>query len=475
MTDFTSYRGRPLDFADDMGINLLDWQREVVRDLLATGDDGRTLFEQAAVSVHRQGGKSYLLAFVGVYRFVCYVGDIVTAAQGVDGAKRTVRYARQMFRKNKALSRAVKAQRQRFLLVGSPFEWEITSSDSLQARGRTPRCVLGDEAGWWPASGEMLDTLSPALGAQDQPLLVLASTRGHKNSPLETLLALGGKLASKTYRFYSNKIVSPLVKPAFVAREKARMSALIFDREWKNLLHEGESEYATEAELKAAFSDHGRPDREAPRYAFVDLASSGVASGAIASKRSDGTVIIEELEVWKGSRKAPVSLASVEKWIERKCERLPMRLVQIESFQGERSVESLAGKGLPVVILHQSGPQKAGQLGNLMRLLQERSIALPRSAQLRIELEGSSAEPGPHGLKVTSVVHLDLTISVSGAALLATEEAEGPGGAGEPSFPDMARYQAMVAGEPRPADPVASPDLPFVSPPIVMPGSSTLQ
>lgn len=63
------------------GINLLDWQRDVLRDFLAISDNGKWAHDRCCLSVSRQNGKSYLVIAMCLYLLIVKRFKIAYTAQ----------------------------------------------------------------------------------------------------------------------------------------------------------------------------------------------------------------------------------------------------------------------------------------------------------------------------------------------------------------------------------------------------------
>lgn len=446
-TDLSLYRWQCVEFCDAAGIPLYPWQKREIRKLTAFNADGTPKYAICGVSVPRSNGKTWLAAAVGLWRFtVAAPGDTLAASLGKDQASQMLKYVKQFVSNSRDLQRLVQVRREHLELRGTGHVFRIISREKLAARSPHYRTILFDEGGW-VADSEQWETLLAGQGSEVDPLMLLTSTVGKRSGPLVTVQELAEKRTKGIYWSHSSKNESPAVTKAYLARQRKLLPPVVYSREHANTLKDGEDAFATEIELKAAFGGHGRPDREALRYAFVDLATSGIASGVVCSKRVDGITICEEVQVWKGSRKKAINLPAIADWIAGLSERYPtIEWIGVESWQGVHAVQSLEGRGYPVEIVHQTAALKSQAYGNLQRLFIDGLLSLPRNRQLAEELEGAVCEASATGLKVDGVPHPDVLISLAGAALAATEERGGPNSM-TPCFPGMEAIQEKLEKE----------------------------
>lgn len=443
--DLNVYQYDALGFCSTAGIRLYDWQKRQLKALTAFDADSRPLYSVAGVSVPRGNGKTFLAAAFGLWRFaVAAPGDTLAASLGRDQAARMLRYVKAMVAGSRDLQRLVIVRREHLELRSTPYRFEIISREKMAARSPHYRTILFDEGGW-VSDAEQWETLLAGQSSEADPMMLLTSTVGKRTGPLQTVQKLAEKGTKGIYWSHSTRNESPAVSKAYLARERKLLPPLVYSREHENTLKEGEDAFATEQEIKAAFAGHGRADADAFRYAFVDLATSGVASGVVCSKRSDGVIICEEAMIWKGSRRAPVQIAAVGEWIAGLSSRYThVELVQVESWQGIATVQSLEGQGHPVEAVHQSAALKSQAYGNLQRLLIANAIGLPRSRVLQEELQGAVCEASETGLRVDGVPHPDALLSLAFSSLAATEQRAGPGSAMTPVFEHMSRYMAKA-------------------------------
>lgn len=445
-TDLSIYKWQCVEFCDAAGIPLYPWQKREIAKLTAFDREGHPLYNVAGVSTPRSNGKTWLAAAIGIWRFaVAAPGNTLAASLGKDQAARMLQYCKAFVNGSSDLQRLIVVRREHLELRGTDHRFEIISREKIAARSPHFRTILFDEAGW-SADSDQFEVLLAGQGSEVDPLMLLTSTVGKRSGPLTTVQQLAEKGTAGIYWSHSSKNESPAVTKRYLARQKKLLPPVVYSREHANTLRDGEDSFATEAEIDAAFAGHGRADRDARRYIGLDLATSGIASAVVCSKRaSDGLIFAEEVRVWKGSRKKPINLPAIQEWIAGLSKRyINVEWIGIESWQGAMAVQSLEGQGHPVVIIHQTAALKSEMYGSLQRAFIEGLISLPRSKQLADELAGATVEASATGLKVDGVPHPDVLVSLGIAALAAVEGRDGPDSM-QPSFPNKKMYDAMVA------------------------------
>ena len=131
----------------------------------------------------RGNGKSFGGAGVGLWRLLCGppVQDIISAALDFDGARVVLDHARSIIRSHPALAEAVEVQANGLLVPSTGSRWTITSREHTASRGRHPTLVIYDECGW-ARDDELFSSLSAGQASVDDPLMLVISTVGRRQS-----------------------------------------------------------------------------------------------------------------------------------------------------------------------------------------------------------------------------------------------------------------------------------------------------
>jgi phage terminase large subunit-like protein len=164
--------------------------------------DGTRRFREADFYVPRKNGKSTWISGQGLYLFLADGeggAEVYTAATKRDQAKITYDEAVRMVKGSPALSRHVRAYRDRLQLRGQADKLEPLGRDSDTMDGLNPHGALIDEFHAHP-NRATIDVLKTGMGARRQPMLVVITTAGDN-------------LASPAYEqmLYGQKVLEQLV------------------------------------------------------------------------------------------------------------------------------------------------------------------------------------------------------------------------------------------------------------------------
>jgi hypothetical protein len=129
-----------------------------------------------------------------------------------------------------------------------------------------------------------------------------------------------------------------------------------------------------------------------------------------------GTVHVDRLITFAGSREQPVQMASVEQAIREEARRFPPRTIQVETWQGIASAQRLQRLGLPVELFTPTAKSNSEQWPLLASRLAAGTIVLFPHARLRDELLNLVYEVGASGVRVIDrgKVHQDHAVAVRG-------------------------------------------------------------
>lgn len=158
---------------------LRDWQRELLRHLLARREDGRLRHRQALVGVARKNGKSALGAGIALAGLLLGPkgGEVYSCAGDRDQARIVFGTARRMVEMDPDLSGMLKSYRDAIEFPDTGSVYRVLSAEAYTKEGLNPHLVLFDEVHVQP-NRELWDVMSLAAGARPEPLMVGVTTAG---------------------------------------------------------------------------------------------------------------------------------------------------------------------------------------------------------------------------------------------------------------------------------------------------------
>ncbi|MBD2705598.1 terminase large subunit [Spirosoma sp. BT702] len=160
---------------------LSDWQAFFVYCLFGwKRSDGTRRFRIAYAEIARKNGKSTFAAAIGLYMLIAdgeAGAEVYTAATTRDQAKICFTEARNMALKSAPLRKKATVLTHNIHVLSTASKMEALSSDYNTLDGPNPHCVILDEIHAYKTSG-LYDIFISAVGARDQPLILMITTAG---------------------------------------------------------------------------------------------------------------------------------------------------------------------------------------------------------------------------------------------------------------------------------------------------------
>lgn len=177
-----------------------DWQRDIIEAIYREDDEGKRPVRTAVLTFGRKNGKTGLAAGLAL----CHLagpeaerrGEVYSAANDKEQAGKTFAEMVAMVEVHPILALRINVKRfgkeLEDLETGSIFK--ALSADVAGKHGLSPSCVIYDELGQ-AANRELYDTLDTAMGARDNPLLMVISTQAATDiAPMSQLVDYGRRV-----------------------------------------------------------------------------------------------------------------------------------------------------------------------------------------------------------------------------------------------------------------------------------------
>lgn len=424
-----------LAFLGDMGAGLWDWQQDILRDALRR-KEAAFAKRFVVISLPRGNGKSFLSACIALWRLFCAPAgqDIISVALDQDGARVIFRFGQQLIERNPTLAASTRITRDEIIVDtgrdadGIPrpaSRWTVEPREHTSTRGRHPTVVCYDEIGW-ARDDELFASLSAAQAPVEDPLFVVTSTVGaSRTGPLWALKEQAETGTDDVHYFWTPQNLSPLVTERYLEQQKRMMHPIRYAREHMNTWSEGADAFLSHDLLETAYAEGWRQQREAvpdaKHYAFVDLGLVHDATViAVTHRRDDGTVVLDTLKTFRGSRSRPVRVQSVVDAVVALYHLFNLQSVRVESPEGgEAVVQMLREEGVSAETLRPTTKTQQEAWGGLLSLFQNEKIVLFRHDDLRRELLNLQIKNTPTGFRVLDPggIHQDHALALAGAAL----------------------------------------------------------
>jgi hypothetical protein len=405
-------------WCETFGIKLFPWQHEAFGEATRR-EHGKFVHQLSGISVPRGDGKSKGAAAVGCWRATTGPQPqlLVTIALDYEGGKVITTHAKNILQSHPDLCRGVEFLADEIRIPSTGTRWLIRSREHFSSRGLHPDGFFQDEGGW--SDTEHFSSLLAAQSPIADPFGLVVSTLGRRQgSPLQVIKQQAEEGAPGVYWYWRSKNSSPLVSPAFLARQKKLLMPAQYALEHENTISDAADSFTTAAEVDDAMDGSwvetptGEPGR---RYVLaVDLGAVHDPTVLGVGHEEDGLICVDKLVTLQGSHEHPVQMLAVERTFLDLAAAFPPVRGLVESWQGLASVQSLQRLGHPVELATPTAKSNAEQWGTLSQLLASRRLVLPVHDRLRQELLGLSYEVGPAGIKVTDqrAVHQDHAVVV---------------------------------------------------------------
>ena len=406
------------------------YQADILRDVLTRDASGTFEKPSAVCSMPRQNGKTTLATWAGAWRFFVdpTLGDgvVLSVALDTEGARVAFGDAVRLVKNSEVLSALVDdkwGMTRSEIRLKDGRRWLIKSAEAIRSRGLRVGTLLYDELGW-AVSADLFETLSAAMAAQKNPLMLAVSTVGPiQAGPLWDLFQAAERGDPGVRLIYYQENLSPLISEHFLERQRAAMPSFIFAREHENKWGTASDVFATHEDWQRAVED-GDPRRmsdEGPTFCFVDLGWVHDLTALAIAKVVGEKIDIIHLETFKGSQEQPVQLSIVQSRLEELGALFGFKQLEIESPQGVQLSQQIKIPHCKITVLTPTAKSNQQRWGGFYTALKDGSIRLPPDSDLRRELLTLTIEDRAVGWKVIDVpsIHNDRSVAVAGALYLA--------------------------------------------------------
>lgn len=369
---------------------LRPWQERTLGALFARRPDGRFRHRTALIGLPRKNGKSALGSGMGLYGLMMGPngGEVYSCAADRDQARIVFGMARSMVEQSPELAENTKVYRDAIEVPATGSVYRVLSSEAFTKEGLSPTLVIYDELHAAP-NDDLWNVMSLAQAARRDALVLGITTAGVK-----TDITGQDSVCYRLFQYGSRIAAGELEDPSFfMAWWQAGDDADHRDPAAWKIANPGfgdlqdpedfdsavkrtpENEFRTKrmnqwVNAQTAWLPSGAweslekqdpPDSSVPVVLFVDGSFSG-DSTFIA-----GCTVEERPRIWKVAawEKQPedtddwrVDIAEVEATVVEACKRWQVVEVPFDPFRWQRSMQSLADAGLPIVEYPTSSPAR---------------------------------------------------------------------------------------------------------------------
>lgn len=316
------------------------------------------------------------------------------AVAGDRGQALRLRHAIQGFvRRTPALQDEIQVQSERAIAVRSDAELEVLAADGPGTWGVLGGFYVADELFNWPTTTNaqlVWDAIFSSLPKVPGCRLVAMSSAG---DPAHWTKAIYDEaIDDPRWRVSHLRGPAPWQDPADLEEQRRRLRPSLFARLFDNEWTAAEDRLTTQADIaECATLDGPQPPRWGYRYvAGLDVGLKNDRTVACVvhaepvvdrdpwggQEQLGWRVVLDRMEVWQGSRQAPVQLNQVAQWLQQTALTYGCRVV-FDPYQAVQLAQQLRHRGV-VMEEFTFSSASVGQLASTMySLLREHRIALP--------------------------------------------------------------------------------------------------
>ncbi len=332
-------------------------QRDVLRPILARTSEGLPRHKLAYIELSRGHAKSSYAAAIATAEVMLNDStDVAVIAADKDQARFITEHLDRFIRENPELGQSfttregewtVPSRRSRILIISS----DVASSWGMGGTHKRFR-VIADELTAWPARGEGLWTsvISATGKVADTQTIVLSNAGFDSANSWQWKAREVARTASWGYLFTAPGVIASWIEPSWVERMRDLLPAPAFDRVIGNLWTSQSGDFVTRDEYRRCVDpDWSRQlTAEAGRsyFAGLDLGLTHDRTAfAVMHRDGMGSLRLDDLEVWSGTRAEPVSIAAIERAMVDASARFAPLSIAADPWQLQGSIERLRGEG----------------------------------------------------------------------------------------------------------------------------------
>lgn len=310
----------------------------------------------------------------------------------------------------------------------------ILAADEASSWGLKPEFVIVDDFAYWSettSSRRLWRSIFSSLAKRPTSRLVILTAPGDPAHFAHGVLTRAKQRPTR-WRIGTTRGPVPWIDPADLEEQRAELPEWEYERLHLGIWRASEDRLTTVEDLRACVRLDG-PQEHAPTRTYAIGVDVGLKHDrtvvAVASTDGQGSVGLDRMGVWQGTRTAPVSLDAVETWILETWDAYGRPPVVADPYQAAQLLQRLARRGVHATeypFTHQSVSRLALRLHNL---ISDHALVLPDDAELLDELAHvrlRESSPGVYRLDHDPSRHDDRAIALALAAEALLADGTGP-------------------------------------------------
>ncbi len=206
---------------------------------------------------------------------------------------------------------------------------EVLAADASTAHGKTPDFIILDEITWWPDkenSEKLFAALNGAREKKKHCILIILSNAGILGTWQHNHLLKAKKSSAwRVYESPEGQVLASWMKPEKIEELKSELPPMMAERMWSNkwldpaesggLFRRHEVEACAELGRQMGLVEKRRGTPGTLYCLSLDYGPIKDRTVGCIMHQEGELVIIDQMKIWQGSRKARVSIEEVEQWI----------------------------------------------------------------------------------------------------------------------------------------------------------------
>lgn len=267
---------------------------------------------------------------------------------------------------------------------------DVLASDAASSWGLRPFAVFVDELAQWsdaPGPRRVLESVASAVAKNPTAKLTILTTAGDPSHFSHGILEHAA--TDPLWRVHEVPGPCPWMDSSRLAEQKARLTPSLYAQLFENVWTEGEDRLVPNREdLMACVAHDGfLAPIEGMNYVLaIDIGLVKDRTVAALCHREGRAVVLDKLEVWAGSKTAPVQLESVEAAILSTCKTYGRTRIVLDPHQAVGLEQRLRAHGLAAEQFPFTSTSVGRLATTLFNSIRGRNLRLPDDEQLLDEL-----------------------------------------------------------------------------------------
>lgn len=283
----------------------------------------------------------------------------------------------------------IEIQNRRVVAASTGASLDVLAADAAGAWGLRPRAVFVDELAQWPdtpAPRRLWEALSSAVAKRSDAGLVVLTTAGDPAHFAARIL--DHARTSDLWRVNEVLGPSPWTDTARLEEQRSRLTESAYARLFENRWTASEDRLTTLGAVRECVGHDGPLgyDRERDYVVALDLGLKRDRTVAVVAHKEDNRIVLDRIEVWKGSRIRPVQIEAVEAWVAQASEAYGRARIVADPWQSIGLLQRLRAKGLRAEEFSFTQTSVGRLASTLYGVIRDRTLSIPNDPDLIEEL-----------------------------------------------------------------------------------------